>query len=304
MELSQLRYFKKVAELQHMTKAANELLISQPSLSKIIKTLEEELGYELFTRSGKYILLNDNGKIFLKHVNSALNTLNNAAVELQEYNNKSNLSVTVSVMAAGKLLPSLVLGFKKKHPEIKLNIVNIERDNFEKSNYDLMLFTSIDDNEAENSITLYKEELFLTLPNNHPLANKKLINLKEIKDENFISPDKETSYCNMINHYCRLAGFKPNIAIEATYASTIKSLVKAGIGIAIMPELTWEENFDSDISFVKIKEPECYRYVKLIWKDTDYTTKAVKIFMDYLINFFKDFNDSKYNVTENKSPAI
>lgn len=297
MELSQLRYFKKVAELQHMTKAANELLISQPSLSKIIKTLEEELGYELFTRSGKYILLNNNGKIFLKHVNSALNTLNNAAVELQEYNDKSNLSVTVSVMAAGKLLPDLILGFKKQYPEIKLNIVNIERDNFEKSNYDLMLYTTIDDNEAENSITLYKEELLLTLPNNHPLANKKLINLKEIKDESFISPDKETSYCNTINHYCRLAGFTPNIAIEATYASTIKALVKAGIGIAIMPELTWEENFDSGISFVRIKEPECYRYVKLIWKDTDYTTKAVKIFMDYLINFFKDFNDSKYNVT-------
>lgn len=293
MNLIQLKYFKVVAELEHITNAAKVLHISQPSLSKIIGSLEEEIGYSLFDRTGKYIKLNANGALFLKYVNKSLSALSDGEKALKYINEQTNLTVTISIMAAGKLMTDIILGFKNLHPDIKLNLINIGEDEFNDSDCDLLLFTSLDNNESDSLISLYKEDLLLALPNNHILSSEKSLNLNQVKDEPFVSTEKGSSYSNMTIYYCNVAGFEPNIAIEAQYSSVIKGLVKAGVGIAIIPELTWEESYDSGISFHMIKNPKCSRYIKLRWKSYEYENKAVNILRTYIINFFNDYRESR-----------
>lgn len=298
MELIHLRYFEKAAELQNITKAAAELQISQPSLTKIIKILENELRYDLFDRKGKYVVLNENGTIFLKYVKQVFQTLNSAVLELDDHNERKNNAATISVMAAGKFLPQIIIGFKNLHPDFKIDIKMIEGDQIEDTTCDLMLITTLDRQDRPNEITLYREKIVAVLPKTHPLAERNRIRLYELKDQEFISTKMDSAFRKIVELYCQNAGFTPNIIIASEYATVIKSLVQSGIGIALMPEYTWEEGADAHLSFIQIEEPECFRYIKLIWQPGSYISKSVDIFRSYLINFFEHLKSKDLLETE------
>ena len=108
MDIHSLTYFKRVAELQHITRASEELRVAQPSLSRTIAGLEGELGVRLFTRTGKNIRLNQYGEIVLRHTNRILQELEDIEAELADARDQGSRSVTISLYAASKLLPELV----------------------------------------------------------------------------------------------------------------------------------------------------------------------------------------------------
>lgn len=287
MELIHLRYFKKTAELQSVTKAANELRISQPSLTKMIKILENELQCELFDRTGRNIVLNENGKILLKHVNQIFDAMNNAILELNDHHHQKQMTVTISVMAAGKLLPELIQGFKKTHPNINIDIITFDTDSITDDTCDLLLSSSLEPEDLKGSITLFKENLMLAVPKEHPLSSQPYVQLRTLKDEDFVSSKTNSIYRKILMHYFDQAGFVPKIVLDSDYSSIIKSLVQSGIGIAIMPEYTWEEAADSHLAFIPIVDPPCFRYLKLFWNPDKYATQAVEKFKAYTIEFFK-----------------
>ena len=106
IDLHSLIYFKKVAELQHLTRAAEELRVAQPSLSRTIAGLEAELGVKLFDRVGKGIVLNRNGAILLRHTNSVLRELADAQAELADQEAEGNRTVTISLFCRQQAPPS------------------------------------------------------------------------------------------------------------------------------------------------------------------------------------------------------
>jgi len=291
MELIHLRYFKKTAELQSVTKAANELRISQPSLTKMIKTLENELQYELFDRRGRNIVLNDNGRILLKYVNQVFDAMNNAVLELNDLHQQKQMSITISVMAAGKLLPNIIQGFKKEYPNINIDIITVDTDLIAEAACDLLLTSSLEPEDSPGSRTLFKENLMLTVPSGHSLASHPHVHLSELKDEDFVASKPTSVYRKILSHYFSQAGFKPRIVLDSDYSSIIKSLVQSGIGIAIMPEYTWAEAADAHLTFIPIVDPPCYRYLKLVWNPDTYITHAVTLFKDYIIEFFKELEN-------------
>ena len=123
MDIHSLTYFKKVAELQHITRASEELHVAQPSLSRTISRLEKELGVQLFERSGKNIILNSYGEILLKHTNRILQELKDIEQEIGDAAGERSRTVTLSLYAASKLLPELVMAFKHEYPSIRLQII-------------------------------------------------------------------------------------------------------------------------------------------------------------------------------------
>ncbi len=96
MELLQLQYFKTIAECQHITRAANKLMISQPSLSNTLSRIENELGVQLFDRQGRNIILNNYGKIVLEHANNILRELDNIRTEIDELEQRQNKVITIA----------------------------------------------------------------------------------------------------------------------------------------------------------------------------------------------------------------
>ena len=140
MEITHLRYFKKTAELEHITKAAQELHVAQPSLSRTISMLEDELKVKLFNRKGKSIELNEYGIIVLNHTNRILKELEAIHREIDDARENSVMNVTFSMNAASTLIPRLVRGFKEEHSDIRLHILQEDLVEDSGQSCDLTLF--------------------------------------------------------------------------------------------------------------------------------------------------------------------
>ncbi|AOT69470.1 LysR family transcriptional regulator [Geosporobacter ferrireducens] len=286
MELLQLRYFKMIAETEHITKVAEELSISQSALSKTIKILETELGVKLFDREGKYIKLNQNGKIFLKYVNKTLQSLEDAKKELLDHNHNSKNEITIYVQAAMFMLPKIISMFSEKHPHIKFHI---SQKQFSPGNkkYDFMIYIpSPNASHSENTITLLEEEIVLAVNKNHKLANRKSVSLCDLSTENFISLPEFTQLRISTDHYCRISGLTPNIILECYDSPTILELVKNGMGISFVPRYSWGDITDKELSLVSISSPKCTRLINLTWDDSEYLSNAAMLFKKHIIEFY------------------
>ena len=124
MELLQLRYFCTVAHYQSVTRAAAELMISQPALSKTIRNLEREVGVPLFERRGKYIQLNRMGELFYSQVRHALNTLDDGVSKLSDMSDAPSGEVHLLVQGASNFLSDLYLAFHAQYPYVHLRLSN------------------------------------------------------------------------------------------------------------------------------------------------------------------------------------
>ena len=186
MDIHALTYFKKVAELQHFTRAAEELRVAQPSLSRTIAALETELGVKLFDRVGKNIVLNRFGEILLRHTNNILQELQDIRTELLEERQEGGRTVTISLYAASKLLPQLVTAFKAEYPAIRLQIIQEDLNKVGERERDISIFSSIQPAGGENSRMLIEEELLMALPEDSPLARESALDLRDAANMEFI----------------------------------------------------------------------------------------------------------------------
>ncbi len=145
MDLIHLKYFQTVARTEHMTNSAKKLNIVQPALSRSIHSLETELGVELFDRNGKFIKLNENGKIFLETVDNVLNTLENGKKELLDMNNKSELEIKLLVLAGSNTLPKLILEFKKLYPNVTFILLQHTSNELDTQNFDFCISSTLEE---------------------------------------------------------------------------------------------------------------------------------------------------------------
>lgn len=287
MEIAQLRMFMKVAETENMTRAAQELQVAQPSISKTVRQLEDELGHTLFDRVGKYIYLNENGRILLKHARTILQELESAKTEIFEANNRRENEVILYMQAASKLLPELISAFRIRHPDIKLGI--IQEDHRYNAKWDVCITSTRFSKPSPNSRSLLKESILLAVPRSHPLVAKEHVRLESVANESFIALHKGKALRQITDEYCRMAGFEPNIEIESDNPNVIRELLSLGIGVAMIPEITWDAKDyekDGNIKKLYISSPLCKRYINIITPERSYKPQAVQIFEDFLVEFF------------------
>ena len=171
MDLRQLQYFKKTAELQHVTKAAQELMIAQPALTKSLKQLETELGTELFDRRGRNIYLNKTGEAFLIKVSEALAILEDAQNEVRLSAQKTENTLRLTFLASSLQLPYLIKNFKAIHPDVTFLTQQYEQKGTSEGESDFTVYSSLYEKAQPNSRLLITEEVCLAVPLDHPLAH-------------------------------------------------------------------------------------------------------------------------------------
>lgn len=286
MDLHSLIYFKKVAERQHLTRAAEELRVAQPSLSRTIAALEADLGVKLFDRVGKGIVLNRNGAILLRRTNNALRELEDARRELADQEAEENRTVTVSLFAASKLLPQLISAFKEEYPHIRLQIVQHDLQNQGEGERDIAIFSSMQPAAGENQRVLIKEELLLALPEGSPLASRRELPLSDAADQEFICLHKGKSLRTITDLYCQMAGFSPKVVLECDSPETVRELICAGMGISFVPSITWRGMDTRNIVLCRLSAPDCKRYINLSWRKKGYLSPAVILFRDFVQDYF------------------
>ncbi|SFT15115.1 LysR family transcriptional regulator [Paenibacillus sp. BC26] len=287
MELLQLHYFQKVARLQHMTKAAQELHIAQPALSQSIARLEENLGVPLFHRQGRQIRLNSYGQAFLAKVDIALHALEEGRREINDMNGteRGHLHIATTTLAR---FSEMIRAFMEDHPEINLRISQVSAEEaiplIEAGEIDFCYTTPPIDKSGIGSVPLLREEIYIAVPPHHRLAGLPLINLSEIADEPFIGMKEGTRLRGMMDQFFSSRGMKPNIVCEVDEPAALRSFVGAGLGIALLSACKKEEA--SPLVLLPINDPNCRRTIQLAWLEKRYLSQAAHSFREYVTHYF------------------
>lgn len=290
MELQHLEYFQVTARLQHMTKASERLNISQPALSKSISILENELGVPLFDRNGHRIHLNYNGETFLKRVDAILNLIETSEKELKDIAGNEVSPVHLSVFAASDLLPDILGKFRKLYPEISFHLA---QDAQAEDDFDLRITSTIFPPKAPNHRQLLREEIFLGVSVNHPLARYDSIYLKDVADEDFINLRKGENFREITDTFCTYVNFSPRVVFECTSPITSLDLIRGGLGIGFISEKSLALQTYGSMKLLRIKDIQCERYLEMYWPPDKYVTKSTRLFADFLQQYFKErFPDS------------
>lgn len=291
MDLLQLRYFQKVAQLKHLTQAAQELYITQPALSQTIARLEKDVGVPLFDRQGRQISLNKYGEVFLKKVEVALNALEEGRREIVDMAGLERGTVYIDTT----FLPyftDVINSFRSSYPDVQFRISQVstlERkcNLLDNGEIDFSISCKPIERNGICNLPIQTEEILLIVPLTHRLANQQNIKLSEVANEPFIHFKNGHSFRDITDDLCQKAGFTPNIVCETDESKTIKELVHSGLGIAFWLEtLVEEENLFHPL---RIQEPVCQRTYYLSWSEKRYLSLAARTFRDLLIQYFKKF---------------
>jgi len=288
LELLQLHYFLKVAKLEHMTKAAQELRIAQPALSKTIARLEEDLGVPLFERKGRNIRLSSFGKVYLKKVEMALMLLEEGRREVEDLAKIERGRVFLAT-TTHKCFSDVIGSFISSHPDVKLQITQAsEREKVQQlrnSEIDFCItFPPIEQSGIEG-LSFLTEEIFLAVPHTHRFANLRSIDLSELADDPFICIKKGNPFREMTDEFCQKAGFTPNIICEVDEHSAVGHFIRMGIGVAFMPG-TLIEKIDNSFHLLHINNPTCERTYQIAWREGRYMSEAGRKFREFFVQSF------------------
>ena len=304
MELTQLKYFKVLAETENLTKTAEKLYLSTPALSGSINRLEHELGMTLFDRSsGKNLKLNDKGRVMLQAVNQILDTLNNAQRVIQEMNKAESASLSIATTTP-MLFQDLFLAFRRMYAEIKvthtyLNLHQLTDVELLKQ-FDFLIAAPSDlSTNAMDSTVLYRNDrpVLMVYPE-HPFAKRDSVAVSELKDEPFIALGNE-----LFDEVFRDAGFRPNIIFECDHMMRGK-LVSEGLGIGLSTLYTKLCSPYSSHVFVDLRGCTYTRTQALYWHRQRVQTKAAKLFRHFAVAYYRDidaqnFEEERYYMDNN-----
>ena len=239
MNYNHLVYFQKLAKYEHYRKAAEELHITQPSLSNAIHALETDLGVKLFEKKGRGVRLTKQGSQFLEYVNNALHELN-MGTELLHYEQISsggvlNLGIVMSV--AYDRFPGWITDFRKQTGrEIFFSCVNDTSDalilELKSGLLDLIICSRVRDPGIEFA-TLFEQQLVLMVPRSHRFARRNRVRVKDLDGENFIAHSRTTALHDIMADIFMKNQTHVKIVSEADEDRAILGMVRAGLGCGV-----------------------------------------------------------------------
>ena len=243
IEHRQLRYFLALAEHLHFGKAAQAVHLTQPSLSRQIAALEEELDTVLFARHSRAVSLTAAGAEFRQHAQAVLAALDLAvrSTKASARGEQGELRVSFTSVAAWTLMPALLKRYTDSYPEVRLELNELLPKDLgtavETGNTDLALTFRMDESEHTRYFRLHEETLCAALPANHSAASTQDFNLAQLRDEPFIlCPRVNASLLHdRVHECCQRAGFVPRTRIQPHLQQTIVNLVAEGLGVSLVP---------------------------------------------------------------------
>jgi DNA-binding transcriptional LysR family regulator len=243
MELHQLRYFVAVAELRHFTKAARGLRIAQPSVSRAVRVLEEELGTQLFHRMKGNVALTSAGEVLLPWARRVLADVDGAALEVRELADlrRGRLAVGATPSLATTLLPPALARFHAAFPGVELVLHEAgSRDlvgELEQGALDIALVILPLRHEVLETTPLLREELVVAVAPDHPLASRKTIAIADLRGVPLVMFRDGYDLRATTLAAFRRAGFEPTLALEGGEMDGVLRLAAAGLGVAVVPSL-------------------------------------------------------------------
>ncbi len=285
MEFTKLKYFYTVAKYGHVTRAAEEIHIAQPALTKAIKQLEEELDAPLFYKRGRNIRLTPFGVYLQAKIQPILAQIDGIPSELAALKRERQFSVKLNVLAASSTVTEAVVAYKKRNPAVIFQLIRNEAE----PDCDVSVTT-----DGTNVSVLppvakkqsMEEKIYLAVPKNSRYAQKDCVRLTEVKEEGFVRLAGSRTFSALCDQFCMQAGFKPSVAFESDSLIAVRNIVSANAGVGFWPAYSWGK-LPSDAVSLPIDGQNCRRVLTVSLHESPYPSAASADFYQFLINFLQ-----------------
>ncbi len=267
MTLNQLRYFRVLAKTEHYTKAADVLAISQPSLSRAIALLEEELDVLLFTRRGRNVVLTDAGRAFLRYVETGLDTLDAGAAAMRDFRSGAErVSLGSITPVVNTYLPRMLAAFRaeansKACFDIRVDQTDRLLAGLKAGQYDLV-FCSYQPGEYGLQFTPVVELPFVVaMRRDDPLADRRELTPEQLAGRPMVFTDS-SAYSDLLRRMLGEYGVEPEIRGYSNEDSVLLSMVQAGLGVFISTD--HPQMYSPDTVLVPLRQDRYRRYVYMV----------------------------------------
>jgi len=261
MELSQLNAFYQVAQTGSFSKAADHLFISQPALSRQVASLENDLELQLFSRLGRKVVLTDAGRRLLVYAEKIISLYGEARKEMHELKDleTGELTLGASTTIGNYLLPSILAGFQKRNPGIKINLHIGNSSQVEhwllENKIEIGLIAGTHHLPGLYQEMLAKDELYLVIPPTHPFASAITISSEQLSQETFLFREEGSDTQASFEVFLRNHKIQSPTTMVLGDTEGIKRGVISGMGLAFLSKFTIE--YELKLGLLKtIKIPE------------------------------------------------
>ncbi|KIO53939.1 LysR substrate-binding domain-containing protein [Flavobacterium hibernum] len=284
MEIYQLQYFIKTAEVLHFTKAAELCFVTQSGLSQQIKKLEEELGMPLFIRIGKKVQLTEAGSVFLIHAKQVIENVQNGKQAIDDLNEMIGGELRIGVTYIfGLLVLPIVNLFAKRYPNLKIVVEYGSTEPLEQkllnNELDLVLVISSKEiKETIQKIPLFTSNLVVAVAKTHPLAVLDKISFKKMEEFPLILPVRGFSSREFLDELFLKNNMKPKVSIELNAVHALLQLVEESDWVTIVTEKAlkgWD-----NLKAIAITGVPTQRDSFILTIEGAYQKKAVKLFIE------------------------
>lgn len=289
MNLNHLYYFKTLARVEHYTRAAQELSITQPSLSHAISCLEDELGTYLFEKKGRRVVLTKYGKVFLEYVTNSLDTLEIGIKRTRAMTSASSGIIDLGYIytLGSHFIPQLAKQFLEEQKGKEINFTfsqGITKDillGLKDEKYDIVFCSQMINEKDIDFIPVVQEEISLVVPKNHELSGRESVTLAETLEYEQICFRHGSGFRNFMDQQLKSLNGTLKINYEVEEDSAMVGLVESGFGIAIMPNIPILKMMDVEV--IPIVEPALQRYIYLAKMKNKYLSPVAQEFVKFVV---------------------
>lgn len=287
MDLNTLRQFLVVARLEHLSRAADELRIAQPSVSRTIGRLESELGTPLFDRAGR-LRLNDTGKLFRGYVERSLGELDAGQRAVAEATSEGAGTVRMASETFMTITGPLA-AFKHAHPTVEVELQWTPAEDMARrlraQDVDLCMASQPIHAEGLEAVELLDEAVGVATAVDHPLAGRSSVSIDELADQPFVSARKGHWQRRLLDRLFAARGLTPRIVCEVDELGAIADLISAGLGIGLVPAVAKRTAVSLPVVWNAIDSADCRRTLTLFWGAESHLSTAARLMRDTITSW-------------------
>ncbi|SRR5579859_858784 len=292
MDLKALRYFVEVVRQKNFTRAAELLHVTQPTLSKMIRQLEEELRSDLLVRSSRGVWTTDVGDILYRHGCQILEQVRSAVDEIAEVEGltRGELRLGLTPMMGAARFPDVLRTFRKRYPNIALTAIEYGSKRMAQSILDgeveLGVMVEPVDQVLFDARRIYRGEVCLVVPAESPWAQHDSVAIAALAGENFLMPTDDFMLPHMVRSYCRAAGFTPKEVGHSGQWEVLQVMVETGMGLAMLPRAVCRLLDPGKVVPVRLDSPSLTIDVSLAWRRGGYPSFAARAWIEVSTELF------------------
>ena len=292
MDIQHIRYFVEVAKCRSFSKAAQNLFVTQPILTRCIKNMEKELGVFLIIRSTRSFVLTDAGEELLRRGSQLVEQYEDIFRHIQDIKESSKGEIHIS--SPGVLLdmyfPRLVTEYRRKYPGVRINISEsgsrrTEQEVLSGAADIGIVMLPLENPQELHIMPIISDEVCALIHQNHPFAKKERVHIRELEGEEIITHNHSNTLYSMLLLMCQEEGFLPNITYQSNMPNFMLDIISYGTCVGILPRPVAQQFQTRNLKSVPL-EPKFPWKIAMITKKDRYLSRAAEGFLDFSRNFF------------------